>query len=222
MGHAPCCGRSDVTMAPGWTSLGTLARRTNGFLVTPGGARYFHIELSSRYRWYVVPVRLMLVALSGIIGGAILWSVTQTVMTMRDRDDIQARLDHVRMQDHQLLSQAQQEGIDLSGPSLQQLPAEVSLANELLTKRHFSWTQFLSTLETAIPEHVSIKSIRLDPGSALVHMTGLAVTVEDVAALTVTLQDHAVFREPVLGQHQVGSDGLVEFDLTLRYRQPGV
>ena len=209
-------------MAPGWTSLGTLACRTNRFFMTPGGARYFHIDLSSRYRWYVAPVRLMLVALSGIIGGAILWSVTQTVMTMRDRDDIQARLDHVRMQDHQLLSQAQQEGIDLSGPSLQQLPAEVSLANELLTKRHFSWTQFLSTLETAIPQHVSIKSIRLDPGSALVYMTGLAVTIEDMTALTVILQDHAVFREPVLGQHRVGSDGLVEFDVTLRYRQPGV
>jgi len=26
----------------------------------------------------------------------------------------------------------------------------------------------------------------------------------------------------VLGQHRVGPDGLVEFDLTLRYRQPGV
>lgn len=209
-------------MAPGWTSLGTLARRTNGFLVTPGGARYFHIELSSRFRWYVAPVRLMLVVLSGIIGAAILWSVTQTVMAMRDLDDIQARLDHVRMQDHQLLAQAQQEGIDLSGPSLQQLPAEVSLANQLLTKRHFSWTQFLSILEAAIPPHVSIKSIRLDPGSALVHMTGSAVTVEDVTALTVTLQDHALFREPVLGQHRVGPDGLVEFDLTLRYLQPGV
>jgi len=50
----------------------------------------------------------------------------------------------------------------------------------------------------------------------------LAVTVEDVTALTVTLQDHPVFRDPVLDQHRVGADGLVEFDLTLRYRQPGV
>jgi len=191
-------------------------------MVTPGGARYFHIELSSRYRWYVAPTRLVLVALSGIVGVAILWSVTQTAMTMRDRHDMQAGLDHIRMQDHQLLAAAQQESIDLSGPALQQLPAEVSLANQLLTKRHFSWTQFLSALEAAIPQHVSIKSIRLDPGSAVVHMTGLAVTVEDVTALTVTLQDHAVFRDPVLGQHRVGPDGLVEFDLTLRYRQPGV
>ena len=209
-------------MALGRTFLRALAGRVNSFMMTPGGARYFHIELSSRYRWYVAPTRLVLVALSGIVGVAILWSVTQTVMTMRDWHDVQARLDQVRMQDHQLLAEAQQEGIDLSGPSLQMLPAEVSLANQLMTKRHFSWTQFLSALEAAIPRHVSIKSIRLDPGSAVVHMTGLAVTVEDVTALTVTLQDHAVFRDPVLGQHRVGPDGLVEFDLTLRYRQPGV
>jgi Tfp pilus assembly protein PilN len=198
------------------------AGRANNILVTPGGARYFHIELSSRYRWYVAPARLALVAFSGIIGVAIIWSVIQAVMIMRDRQDMQAGLDQVRMQDGQLLVQAQQEGMDLSESSLQQLPTEVSLANQLLTKRHFSWTQFLSTLEAAIPQHVSIKSIRLDPGSAVVHMTGLAVTVEDVTALTVTLQDHAVFRDPVLGQHRVGPDGLVEFDLTLRYRQPGV
>jgi len=199
-----------------------VAGSVNRFLVTPGGARFFHIELGSRYRWYVAPTRLVLVALSGIVGVSILWSVAQTVLIIRDRQDVQARLDHVRMQDQQLLAQAQQEGIDLSGPSSQQLPVEVSLANQLLTKRNFSWTQFLSALEAAIPQHVSIKSIRLDPGSAVVHMTGLAVKVEDVTALTVTLQDHAVFRDPVLGQHRVGPDGLVEFDLTLRYRQPGV
>ena len=189
--------------------------------VQPGGTRYFHIELSSRYRWYVAPLRLVLIAMSGLIAVSILWSVTQTVLTMRDQHDMQLGLDRVRMQDHQLLAEAQQEGIDLSGPSLQQLPAEVSLVNQLLIKRHFSWTQFLSALEAAIPQRVSIKSIRLDPGSAVVHITGLAVTVEDVTALTVTLQDHPIFRDPVLGQHRVGSDGLVEFDLTLRYRQPG-
>ena len=209
-------------MAPGRTFLRRFTGRASSVWGKPGGARFFHIELSSRYRWYVAPIRLMLVALSGIVGVSILWSVAQTVMTMRDRQDVQARLDHVRMQDHQLLAEAQQENIDLSGPSSQQLSVEVSLANQLLTKRNFSWTQFLSALEAAIPQHVSITSIRLDPGSAVVHMTGLAVKVEDVTALTVTLQDHAIFRDPVLGQHRVGPDGLVEFDLTIRYRQPGV
>lgn len=203
-------------------TLRMLAGRADSVLAAPGGSRYFHIELSSRYRWYVLPTHLVLVVLSGVIGISIFWSVTQIVTTLRDRQDMQADLDQIRMQDDQLLAQAQQEGMDLSGSSLQQLPTEVSLANQLLTKRHFSWTQFLSTLEAAIPQRVSIKSIRLEPGSAVVHMTGLAVTVEDVTALTVTLQDHPVFRDPVLGQHRVGPDGLVEFDLTLHYRQPGV
>lgn len=209
-------------MAIGRTLLRVVAGSVNNFLVMPGGARFFHIELGSRYRWYVAPTRLALVVLSGMIGISIIWSVAQTALIVRDRQDMQTRLDHVRMQDQQLLAEAQQEGIDLSGPSSHQLPVEVSLANQLLTKRNFSWTQFLSALEAAIPQHVSIKSIRLDPGSAVVHMTGLAVKVEDVTALTVTFQDHAVFRDPVLGQHRVGPDGLVEFDLTLRYRQPGV
>ena len=208
-------------MASGRKFFRVFAGRVNSVLVKPGSTQYFQIELSSRYRWYLAPTRVVLVALSWILGGAILWSVSQTVIVMHDRQDLQDRLDHVRVQDHQLLAEAQREGLDLSGPSLQQLPVEVSLANQLLTKRHFSWTQFLSALETAIPPHVSIQSIRLDPGSAVVHMTGLAVTVEDVTALTVTLQDHAVFRDPVLGQHRVGQDGLVEFDLTLHYRQPG-
>ncbi len=209
-------------MATGRTLLRVIAGSVNSFLMMLGGARFFHIELGNRYRWYVAPTRLVLVVLNGIVGVSIIWSVAQTALIIRDRQDMQARLDHVRMQDQQLLAEAQQEGIDLSGPSSHQLPVEVSLANQLLTKRNFSWTQFLSALEGAIPQHVSIKSIRLDPGSAVVHMTGLAVKVEDVTALTVTLQDHAVFRDPVLGQHRVGPDGLVEFDLTLRYRQPGV
>jgi hypothetical protein len=67
-----------------------------------------------------------------------------------------------------------------------------------------------------------MKSIRLDQGGVVVHITGLAVTVEHVTALTVTLQHHAVFYDPVLGQHRVRPDGLVEFDLMLRYRQQGV
>jgi hypothetical protein len=208
-------------MASGRKFFRMFAGRVNHVLVKPGSTRYLHIELSSRYRWYLAPTRVVLVALSWILGGAILWSVSLTVIAMHDRQDLQARLDHVRVQDHQLLAEAQREGLDLSVSSLQQLPGEVSLANQLLTKRHFSWTQFLSALETAIPPHVSIQSIRLDPGSAIVHMTGLAEPVEDVTALTVTLQDHAVFRDPVLGQHRVGQDGLVEFDLTLHYRQPG-
>ncbi|BFU93616.1 MAG: conserved protein of unknown function [Nitrospira sp.] len=181
------------------------------------GARYFHLNLASRYRWYVKPVRTGLAALCILACVWIAWTVTLAVNRLAELREMQTRLDQVREEDRRLMAGAQQEGIDLSAPTLQALPSEVRLANELLAKHSFSWTQFLSGLEEAIPQRVSIKSVRLDSVGGMIHLTGAAIAVEDITALTVKLQDHPVFRDPVLGQHHLGGDGLVEFDLSLKY-----
>lgn len=198
-----------------------IANRIGSFRWQAGGARYFHLELGSRHRAYLSPVRLLLLMTAVGLGAWVSWSAAEAVFAFRDLREIQVRLDQVRVQDQQLIAQARGEGIDLSEAALRQLPSEVALANQLLAKRNFSWTQFLSGLEEAIPVRVSIRGVRLDPGSAVIHMTGAAVTVEDVTALTLRLQSHPVFHDPVLGQHHIGSDGLVEFDLKLKYRPQG-
>ena len=195
-----------------------MADRIGSFRWQTGGATYFRIELASRHRAYVAPARFVLqLAVMALVLWAS-WSAVQMWMAAQDIQDIQARIDEAREQDQSLIKEAQGEGIDLSQAALRQLPAEVSLANQLLAKRNFSWTNFLSGLEEAIPPRVSIKGVRLDPASAVIHMTGAAATVEDVTALTLTLQSHPVFHDPVLGQHHLGEDGLVEFDLRLKYR----
>jgi len=185
------------------------------------GARYFHLDLSSRYRWYVKPMRIGIAAFCALACVWIAWTITLAADRLAELREMQIRLDQVREQDRQLVAGAQQEGMDLSAPILQTLPAEVGLANELLAKRSFSWTQFLSGLEEAIPQRVSIKSVRLDSVGGMIHLTGAAITVEDMTALTVKFQDHPVFRDPVLGQHHIGGDGLVEFDLSLKYNPQG-
>jgi Tfp pilus assembly protein PilN len=200
--------------------LRILSGRVNLFARLFRKRSYFHIELSSRYRWYVAPLRLVLLAVCGVVGTLMIWDVAQSIMAYQEAHAIQVGLERVREQDQQLLAEAKQEEIDLSEPSLQRLPVEVGLANQLLAKRNFSWTRFLSGLEDVIPPRVAIESVRLDPGSAVIHLTGSAVSLEDVTALTVKLQDHPTFRDPVLGQHRMGSTGLVEFDLMLRYRSP--
>ena len=200
--------------------LKVFASRVNLFERLFQQRSYFRIELSSRYRWYLAPLRLVFMAGCGVLSVMILWDAAQTIVAYQEAHAIRLRLERVHEQDQQLLAEAKQEEIDLSESSLQRLPAEVQLANQLLTKRSFSWTQFLSGLEEAIPPRVAIESVRLDPGSAVIHLTGLAISLEDVTALTVKLQDHPIFRDPVLGQHRTGSTGLVEFDLMLRYRSP--
>ncbi|HKT35811.1 MAG TPA: PilN domain-containing protein [Nitrospira sp.] len=195
-----------------------VADRIGSFRWQTGGNTYFHVELGSRHRAYVAPARMLLqLAVLGL-GLCVSWSAVQTWRTFYDLQDLQARVDQVRQEDQQLIKEAQAEGLDLSDAALRQLPAEVSLANQLLAKRNFSWTQFLSGLEEVIPSRVSIKGVRLDSASAVIHMTGAAVSVEDVTALTLKLQSHPVFHDPVLGQHHLGQDGLVEFDLKLKYR----
>jgi Tfp pilus assembly protein PilN len=184
-------------------------------------ARHFHINLSSRYRLYVAPARLALVVASALLALGIVWNCAQAVMGYREVQSMRAELERVQQQDRQLLAEASQEGIDLSEGALRHLPTEVALANQLLEKRMFSWTQFLTGLEQAIPPRLALSSVRLDAGGTNVHLTGAAMALEDITAFTVGLQDHPTFKDPVLAQHRIGQNGLVEFDVTLRYRREG-
>jgi len=198
----------------------SIADRIGSFRWQTGGTKYFHLQLASRHRPYLAPLRVLFKATTvGLIVWAC-WSTAEALLAFQGLHETEARLNQARAQDQQLIDEARAAGIDLSEAALRQLPGEVALANQLLTKRNFSWTQFLSGLEEAIPPRVSIKSVRLDPASAVIHMTGAAVTVEDVTGFTLKLQSHPVFHDPVLGQHHLGGDGLVEFDLMLKYRPP--
>jgi Tfp pilus assembly protein PilN len=198
--------------------MARIADRIGSFRWQIGGARYFHLQLGSRYRAYLAPARFGLQSAAMLLGLLLSWNMVQTWFALEGLRETQARLAQAREEDQRLLKAAQAEGFDLSEPALRRLPGEVALANQLLAKRNFSWTHFLSGLEEAIPPRVSIKGVRLDPASAVIHLTGAAVTVEDVTALTLKLQSHPVFHDPVLGQHHLGSDGLIEFDLKLKYR----
>jgi Tfp pilus assembly protein PilN len=201
--------------------IGTIANRVGSIRWRTGGARYFDLELGTRHRGYVAPARLLLLWAAIGLGIWIAVSGAETLFALHDLHELQARLDQARQLDQQLMNEAREEGFDLSEAALRQLPSEVALANQLLAKRNFSWTQFLSGLEEVIPARVSIKGVRLDPVSSVIHMTGAAGSVEDVTALTLKLQSHPVFHDPVLGQHHLGGDGLVEFDLKLKYRPQG-
>ena len=190
--------------------------------VPVGRSAPFAINLSSRHRTYVAPLRWVLVAICGLLVLAILWDTVHAVIGYQEVSRISRELERVRQEDDALLAEVSRDGFDLSESSLQLLPSEVAFANQLLAKRMFSWTKFLTGLEQAIPPRVALTSVRLDAGGTVVHMTGAAVSLEDITAFTVGLQEHPSFKDPVLAQHRSGSSGLVEFDVTLRYRREGI
>lgn len=184
--------------------------------------RQFEINLSSRYRAEMATYRTWLI--SGCIGLllGITWNIWQGVLIYEESQIIEGELERVRQLDHLVIAEAKNEGIDLSEGALKRLSSEVDLANQLLEKRTFSWTTFLTELEQAIPPRLSLTSIHLDQAGKTVQLTGTAMDLEEVTAFTVGLQNHTTFKNPVLAQHRVGSSGMVEFDVTVQYRQPGV
>ncbi len=184
------------------------------------GRDVFRLNLSSQARYYIGHARTALLALSGALILTLVWETAHIMFVTWEAREIQAALARVHAQDKQLVEEARAKGIDLSEHMMQQLPGEVALANQIIEKRSFSWTRFLSELEQAIPTHVAISSIRLDPGRLVIHLTGTAVSLEDVTTFTVALQDHPTFKNPVLGQHRDAGNGTVEFDLTLHYHLP--
>jgi Tfp pilus assembly protein PilN len=181
----------------------------------------FHINLSTRHRSVAAPLRTLLVVMSAMLFVGILWSLGQAVVGYREVRTIEAELERVHQLDVQLVAEAREEGIDLSEQALQGLPVEVDLANQLLEKRIFSWTKFLAGLEQVIPARLALSSVQFDAGGTVVHLTGTAMSLEDITAFTVGLQDHPMFKDPVLAQHRAGTNGLVEFSVTLRYQQTG-
>lgn len=185
---------------------------------SPPRDRLFLVNLSRQYRWYIGPARVLIMAISGVLCLIMFWDLRQAWDIGQDNEAMTATLARVREQDRELLAKVSRQGMDLSDSAIQMLPKEVAFANQLIAKRGFSWTRFLSELEQSIPPRIAVNSIRLDPASSVVHLTGSALNLEDVTALTVMFQDHARFKDPVLGQHRDVGNGLVEFDLSLRYK----
>jgi hypothetical protein len=180
--------------------------------------RLFAVNLSGRYRWYIGPARVLIVAISAALCLVTLWDLRQAWDIEQENQAMTATVARVQEQDRELLAKVARQGMDLSDSAIQLLPKEVAFANQLIAKRGFSWTRFLSELEQSIPPRIAVNSIRLDPTNSVVHLTGSALSLEDVTALTVMFQDHARFKDPILGQHRDVGNGLVEFDLSLRYK----
>lgn len=185
----------------------------------PGGARdRFQINLGRRYRTVMAPLRLLLIGSCALLALGILWNLRQAILAYQENQTIEAELDRVRQQDLGLIAEAKREGIDMSEEGLTRLRFEVGLANQLLEKRIFSWTKFLTELEQTVPSRLALSSVRLDQAGSTVRLAGTAMSLEDITTFTVGLEDHSTFQDPVLAHHRVGSNGLVEFDITVRYR----
>ncbi len=107
------------------------------------------------------------------------------------------------------------------------LEASVAAINDLLARKAFSWTGFLTDLEEAVPPRIAIHRItprwQGERPENLVDLAGEAASLQDLAALIMALEQAPQFGEAFLTHQQMRPEntdtGVVEFSLHVRYAQ---
>lgn len=179
------------------------------------------VDLGGKRLTYVARACAALALVSLLLAGLIAWKIQEARAIRTQALEVEQALARVQAQDRRIQLQAQAEGVDLSDAALGRLADEVAFANDLIAKRTFSWTRFLSDLEETVPAYVSISSIRPDFKGAVIAIGGTAVGLKELTAFIIRLEDHPAFANANLLQHRVQDNDVVEFNLTVRYQPHG-
>lgn len=144
-----------------------------------------------------------LVVVSAIVNSG--WHLWETYVLEQAAMPYESATQRMADATHVYVKQAQLAGYDLSDGRLKGIEKEIAFTNQLLANRAFSWTQFLTDLEEAVPSNVSIASVGLSfsrDGVATISLTGSSLTLRDLTALTNDLEKHPAFQSVVLSHHQ--------------------
>src|SRR5574341_2577612 len=103
---------------------------------------------------------VMSLAIVGGVGATVwLWAGTQALEATALPDETATQ--RIIETTGTYVKEAKLAGYDLSDERLKGLDSEVSFTNQMVAKRTFSWTRFLTDLEEAVPPRVSISSVAL-------------------------------------------------------------
>jgi Tfp pilus assembly protein PilN len=105
------------------------------------------------------------------------------------------------------------------------LAGEARLANDLIDRRVFSWTELFNQFEATLPANVRITAVRpvvADDGRITLTVTIAARDVDDVNEFMENLEKTAAFGQLLAREERVAEDGQLEATLEALYRQSSV
>jgi type IV pilus assembly protein PilN len=178
-------------------------------------------NLSTRPFYNEGAVRVALVALAALALAATVFNVTRVIQLSR-RDTrlvIQSGRDETRAVD--LAASAARLRGTIDNRALERASADARLANDLIDRRTFSWTELFNRLETTLPDDVRITAIqpRLDPRRGIVlTLIVLARGVDDVNQFMENLEATGAFADLIAHENHFDEQGQLEASLDTAYR----
>ncbi|HXY62434.1 MAG TPA: PilN domain-containing protein [Nitrospirota bacterium] len=97
-----------------------------------------------------------------------------------------------------------------------QLEKSLSAMSGLLESRRFSWTTFLTNIESVVPKGVAMRRVDFNPQDGMLSFEGVAQSPEALRDLIVGLERSASFKEPLL-KHQSQEKGSISFNVVAIY-----
>ena len=101
--------------------------------------------------------------------------------------------------------------------------AEIDFLNNLIIKKHFSWTQVFSNLERVMPDNVHLTSIspEISKDKVKLQLVTMCRTISDESEFIRRLQASPVFQDVVVAREEkkgdVGTKADVQVDMTVSY-----
>jgi hypothetical protein len=182
----------------------------------------FNLNLSTRpFPAYRV-INLALLLFFVVISGVSVWQVysfrhySSLVKDIRDKEKA------AQVEKGSLANSLNELGARLDRPITKDKLAEIDFLNNLIVRKHFSWTTVFANLEGVIPDNVHLITVAPEilKDKVSLHMEIVCRSISDESEFIRRLQASPVFQDVIVSREEhkgTGGSGDVGVDLTVSY-----
>lgn len=170
-------------------------------------------NLATRPFYNTSAVRLWILVLALIVAAATAFNVTRLLQYSRSDTELATQASRDETRTAELRAEAAQLRASVDPKQVDNASMEARLANDLIDRRAFSWTELFNTFEATLPDEVRITAVRpkVEENRRIVlAITVVARSVEDLDKFDTSLEDTGAFRDLVPREDRVNEQGQIE------------
>jgi Tfp pilus assembly protein PilN len=184
-------------------------------------ARFLRTNLATRPFYNETAVRFWLAVLAAAVVAATIFNVTQWIRYSRSDTELAQRASRDEARAAELRSGATKLRTSVDGTQVQAIAADAGMANSLIDRRTFSWTELFNRFEATIPGNLRITSVRqrIDRvRGPVLTITVVAQSVKDINQFMESLEQSGAFTQLLAQDETLNEQDEVEGTLEALYR----
>ena len=176
-------------------------------------------NLSTRPFYNEGAVQLWLLFAAIVVAAATVFNVTRLIQYSRSDTELATQASADESRTAELRADAVRLRGSVDAKQIEAASLDARLANDLIDRRTFSWTELFNIFESTLPSDVRITSIRprIEERQIVLAITVLARSVEDVDMFMEKLETAGPFEKVLSQNERVNEQGLLDATLETAY-----